>query len=315
MNILILGSGGVGGYFGGRLAQAGESVTFIARGEHLQAMLSQGLRVDSILGDFHLQPVTATADLASVHNVDVIFFCVKAWQVPAAAKSVLPVLSSQTMIVPLENGVETPSHLAEILGREHVLGGLCRIASQIVAPGHIRHSGIEPYIAFGELDKRPSARSSALLQVLLHAGIRSEIPADIFVAMWKKFLFISTISGLGALTRVPIGELRSHAGTREMLITCLQDCFALALAQGVQLPSDCVETTLAFIDSLPAETIPSMQRDIMEGKPSELESQVGTIVRMGQTYHLPTPIHTLIYHSLLPQETLTRRQLDISFYS
>jgi 2-dehydropantoate 2-reductase len=206
--------------------------------------------------------------------------------------------------------VETPSQLAEILGREHVLGGLCRIASHIASPGYIRHTAIDPYIAFGELDNRPSLRSQAFLQTLIHAGLGAEIPANIMLAMWQKFLFISTVSGIGALTRVPIGEFRSQSGSRQMLERALQDCCTVAGTQGIQLPEDSVANTLAYIDALPYDTIPSMQRDIMEGRPSELEAQVGTIVRMGQTFNIPTPIHSMIYHSLLPQESAARNHLD-----
>ena len=310
MHIVVFGSGGVGGYFGGRLAQAGEQITFIARGEHLQVMLSQGLKVDSIKGNFTILPVIATDDTTAVHAADVILLCVKTWQMARAAKSIIPMLESGTFVVPLENGVEAPALLAEILGREHVLGGLCRIASQLVAPGVIRHTGIEPHVAFGELDKRQSARSSALLQVFTQAGVSAEIPADIMLAMWQKFLFISTVSGIGALTRVPIGEFRSHPGIHGMLENALQDCYAVALAQGIRLPENSVANTLAYIDSLPSETIPSMQRDIMEGKPSELDAQIGTIVRMGQEYNIPTPVHTFVYHSLLPQEILNRSRME-----
>jgi 2-dehydropantoate 2-reductase len=310
VHIVVFGSGGVGGYFGGRLAQAGEPVTFISRGEHLQAIRSAGLKVDSIKGNFTLQPVMATDDPASIKDVAVILLCVKTWQVTRAAKAIIPILSSDTMIVPLENGVETPSQLAEILGREHVLGGMCRIASHIASPGYIRHTGIDPYIAFGELDNRPSSRAQALLQTFIHAGISAEIPADIMLAMWQKFLFISTVSGIGALTRVPIGAFRSQSKSRQMLESALQDCCSVAIAQGIQMPEDSVANTLAYIDALPYDTIPSMQRDIMEGRPSELEAQVGTIVRMGQTYNISTPVHSMIYHSLLPQESVARGQLD-----
>ncbi len=310
MHIMVFGSGGVGGYFGGRLAQAGELVTFISRGEHLQAMQTSGLKVDSIKGDFILQSVVATDDPAKINDVDVILLCVKTWQVTRAAKAIIPIIGSNTFIVPLENGVDAPSQLAEILGREHVLGGLCRIASHIASPGYIRHTGIDPYIAFGELDNRPSLRSQALLKVLTQAGIGAEIPADIMLAMWQKFLFISTVSGIGAVTRVPIGAFRSHPGTRQMLESALQDCCSLARRQGILLPEDSVANTLAYIDSLPYDTIPSMQRDVMEGRPSELEAQVGTIVRMGQEYNIPTPVHTMIYHSLLPQEFIALNQLD-----
>ncbi len=306
MHIVVFGAGGVGGYFGGRLAQAGESVTFIARGEHLRAMRENGLQVKSIKGDFSIKPVTATDDTSQVNHVDAILVCVKTWQIANAAKAIMPMLESSTMVVPMENGVESPAQLAEILGREHVLGGLCQIASRIAAPGVIQHAGLEPYIAFGELDNRPSERTKVLLQVFQQAGIKTDIPPDIDVALWNKFLFISAVSGIGAVTRVPFGDFRAQAGTRQLLLEALKECYSVAIAQCVRLPVDSVDNTLAFIDSLPPGTMASMQRDIMAGRPSELEAQNGAIVRIGQILNVPTPVHSLIYYSLLPQEKLAR---------
>lgn len=306
MHIVVFGTGGVGGYFGGRLAQAGEYVTFIARGDHLQAMLANGLTVESINGDFTVKPAVATDDISKVKDVDIVLICVKTWHINQAAQSIKPVLGQNTIVIPLENGVEAPSLLSEALGEEHVMGGLCRIASRITSPGHIHHSGIEPYIAFGELDNRPSSRSQDLLKRFLKAGVKAEIPDDIRVALWKKFLFISAVSGIGAVTRVPMGLFRAQPGSRQMLENVLNECYSLAVAQGVGLPADSVADTLAYIDSLPLNTMASMQRDIMAGSPSELEAQNGAIVHMGQALHIPTPVNSFIYYSLLPQELQAR---------
>jgi 2-dehydropantoate 2-reductase len=309
MQIVVFGAGGVGGYFGGRLAQSGQDVTFIARGQHLEAMLRDGLVVSSIKGDFVVKPVNATDDTTTVTDVDAVLVCVKAWDISKAAKAIIPILGTDTFVVPLENGVEAPSQLAEILGREHVLGGLCRIASHIASPGHIQHTGLEPYVAIGELDKRLSARAQNLLQAFEHAGVWAEIPLDISIALWMKYLFISSVSAIGAVTRVSFGEFRSQPETRAMLEKALQDCYSVALAQGIPMPPDCVATTLAYIDTLPHETLASMQRDVMDGRPSELDAQIGAIVRMGEMYNVPTPLHTFIYHSLLPQERLARAKM------
>ncbi len=306
MHIVVFGAGGVGGYFGGRLGHAGERVTFIARGEHLRAMLRNGLKVESIEGNFTIQPVNATDDASTVKDVDAILMCVKTWQIPDAAKSILPILDPGTLVIPLENGVEAPAQLVEILGMDHVLGGLCRLASRIASPGVIQHTAIEPYVAFGELDNRPSDRSHTLLQVFLHAGVSAEIPSNINVAMWKKFLFISAVSGIGAVTRAPFGVFRSIDGTRQMLFEALNECYAVAYAQGIRLPAQSPVETLAYIDSLPTSTMASMQRDVIDGHPSELEAQNGAIVRMGQMLNIPTPVHDFIYYSLLPQEKLVR---------
>jgi len=309
MHIVVFGAGGVGGYFGGRLAQSGQDVTFIARGQHLEAMLRDGLVVSSIKGDFVVRPVSATDDTTRVTDVDAVLVCVKAWDISKAAKAIIPMLGPDTFVVPLENGVEAPSQLAEILGREHVLGGLCRIASHIASPGHIQHTGLEPYVAFGELDKRLSARTQDLMQAFEGASVWAEIPLDISIALWMKYLFISSVSAIGAVTRVSFGEFRSQPETRAMLEKALQDCYSVALAQGILMPPDCVATTLAYIDTLPHETLASMQRDVMDGRPSELDAQIGALVRMGEMYNVPTPLHTIIYHSLLPQERLARAKL------
>jgi 2-dehydropantoate 2-reductase len=306
MHIVVFGAGGVGGYFGGRLTQAGERVTFIARGKHLEAMRAEGLFVESIKGNFSIRPVDATDDTTQVNDVDAVLVCVKTWQLPDCARAIVAMLSQKTVVVPLENGVEAPTQLAEVLGEAAVMGGLCRISSHIASPGHIHHTGIEPVIEFGELDNRPSPRANALLECLQRAGISATIPADINVALWKKFLFISATSGLGAVTRVPIGRYRSQPGARRRLQDALNECFMVALARGIDMPADSVTSTLAFIDSLPEATVPSMQRDIMEGCPSELDSQNGAIVRMGREIGIPTPTHEFIYDCLLPQEMLVR---------
>jgi 2-dehydropantoate 2-reductase len=306
MHVVVFGAGGVGGYFGGRLAQAGENITFIARGQHLQAMLTEGLKVKSINGDFVVQKVMATDDPSTVKDVDAVLICVKTWQLSQAADAILTMSGPETFVVPLQNGVQAPAQLSESLGIERVLGGLCRIASQIISPGHIQHNGIEPYIAFGELNNQKSSRSQNLLKCFERAGVHAEIPSDIAVSMWKKFLFISAVSGIGALTRAPIGLIRSLQGSRQMLIDALQECYLVALAQGIHLQPESVAETLAYIDSMPARTIPSMQRDIMNGRPSELEAQNGVIVNLGHIHSIPTPVNAFIYHSLLPQESLAR---------
>jgi len=309
MRIAVFGTGGVGGYFGGRLARAGEDVHFIARGEHLRAIQTGGLRVDSILGDFIVEPAQASDDPSQVGVVDVVILGVKAWDVPNAAQAMRPMVGNQTFVVPLENGVDAPEQLASVLGKEHVMGGLCQISAFIAGPGHIRHVGIEPFVAFGELDGRPSQRAEGLLQVLEAAGVKAAIPPDIQVSMWEKFLFIATVSGLGAVTRAPADIYRSLPETRQMLIAAFEEIVALARARGVMLPEDTVEKCLAFVDNLPDGLLASMQRDILEGKPSELASQNGAVVRMGAELGVPTPVHSFIYNCLLPQELRARGQL------
>lgn len=310
MRIAVVGVGGVGGYFGGRLAQAGENVVFIARGEHLRALQTQGLRVESIRGDFAVQPAQATDDPASVGVVDVVLVGVKAWQVPEVARQMQPMVGPETIVVPLENGVEAPDQLAAVLGKQHVLGGLCRIVSFIAGPGQIRHAGMEPYVALGELDNHPSERAERLRQALEQAGVRAEIPSNIQVALWEKFLFIVAISGVGAVTRAPAGVIRSLPQTRHMLEQAIREALAVGQARGVPLAEETAAGIMALIDGAAAESTASMQRDIMNGRPSELEYQTGTLVRLGQEVGVATPVHSFIYQSLLPQERRARGEVQ-----
>jgi 2-dehydropantoate 2-reductase len=312
VRIAIFGTGAVGGYFGGRLAQAGEAVVFIARGEQLRALQDRGLRVDSPKGDFTVRPVWATDDPAQVGPVDAVIVGVKAWQVTEAARAMHPLVGPETFVVPLQNGVEAPSQLAAVLGDGHVLGGLCRIISQVVESGHVRHAGLEPYVALGELDNRPSERAARLREALARAGVAAEVPPDIGVAMWGKFLFIASFSGVGAVTRAPAGVLRSLPGTRRMLESAMHEVLAVARARGIDLPEESIPQTMRLIDGLPPGGTASMQRDIVAGRPSELESQNGAVVRLGREVAVPTPLHAFIYHSLLPLELRARGQLQFA---
>lgn len=310
MRIAVFGSGAVGGYFGGRLAQAGESVVFIARGRQLQAMRAGGLRVESSEGDFVVAPVDVTGDPAEVGSADAILVAVKAWQVPDAARAMRPMVGANTFVVPLQNGVDAPRELSEVLGKQHVLGGFCRILSSVAEPGLIRHVGVEPYVAFGEPDGRPSERGELLRESFRRAiGLRVEIAPDIRVAMWRKFLLIAALSGVGALTRAPIGVVRGRPETRQMLRQAIEEIDAVAAAHRIGLPSGSVEATLRFIDGMPAEGLTSMQRDIIEGRPSELASQSGAVVRLGREGDVAVPLHTVIYHALLPLELKARGEL------
>jgi len=311
MRIAIFGSGGVGGYFGGRLAQAGEDVIFIARGEHLQAMQQNGLRVDSILGDFVISQSRATDNPAEVGGVDVVLVAVKAWQVPEAAEAMKPMVRPETIILPLENGVDAPDQLAAVLGAEHVLGGLCRISVFIAAPGHIKHVAIQPHIAFGELNGRPSERVELLRQAFARAqGMTVAVPVDIRAALWEKFLFIAAISGVGAVTRQPAGSLRSVPETRTLLLRAMEEIEMVAKARGISLSPDIIQKTMGFIDNMPPATLASMQRDIMDGHPSELEAQNGAVVRLGREAGVSTPMHEFIYASLLPGELKARGEIS-----
>ena len=309
LRIGVYGVGSVGGYFGGRLAQAREEVIFIARGAHLEAIQQNGLRVESVKGDFHISPAQAEADPAAVGHVDIVLVGVKAWQVPEAALAIRPLVGAGTVVIPLQNGVEAMDQLAAVLGAEHVAGGLCRISSLIAAPGLIRHVGVEPHIAFGWPDGHPDPRLEQLRDAYARVGVSAEIPSDIQIEVWAKFVFIASISGVGAVTRSPAGVMRSLPETRRLLEAAIQEVATVGRAHAVKLPESVEQRTLQTIDSIPPATLASMQRDIMDGHPSELENQNGAVVRLGQACGVPTPTHAYLYASLLPQEKHARGEL------
>jgi 2-dehydropantoate 2-reductase len=310
LRIAVFGTGGVGGYFGGRLAQAGEDVTFIARGEHLRAILAKGLKVDSTSGNFTIYPAKATADVNEAGPVDLVIVGVKAWQVPEAARALKPLVKANTTVVPMENGVDAVPQLVSELGADTVVGGLCRIVSYVVEPGHIRHAGFTPSIVIGELDNRRTERIIRIEQTLKHAGLEVTIAEDIQVALWMKFLFIASFSGVGAMANAPAGVLRSDSKRRGQIINAMTEIYTLAHARGIKLPANAVETVMASIDGLPNEATSSMQRDIAAGKPSELDSQNGAVVRMAHEAGVDVPTHELIYRTLKPLEEKARETFN-----
>lgn len=306
MRIAVFGTGGVGGYFGGRLAEAGEDVIFIARGDHLRAIKEKGLKVDSRNGDFVIYPAAATDTVSDVGVVDLVLVGVKAWQVPEAARAMKPLVGANTTVLPLQNGVDAASQLVDTLGPESVIGGLCRIVSFVVEPGHIRHAGAMPSVIIGELDNRQSQRIATIEELFKRAGVEITIAKDIQVALWTKFLFIASFSGMGAIANAPAGILRTDPQWRTQMLQAMQEIYALAHARGINLPPDSVDKVMAFVDALQDDATSSMQRDIAAGKPSELDAQNGAVVRMAHEAGIEVPTHALIYHTLRPLEDKAR---------
>jgi 2-dehydropantoate 2-reductase len=306
MKIAVIGAGAVGGYFGGRLAFGGSDVVFLVRGKTLEALRSGPLRVQSIGGNFEVD-VRATDDPAEVEDVEAVMVAVKTWQVPEAAGAIQRMPGGESVVVPLQNGMDAQAQLAAILGPGRVAGGLCRIVAQANGPGQVNHYWAEPSLAFGELE--PLANADALVQLrraFVAARVRCEIPRNIAMAMWEKFLFIAPWGSLGAVTQLPIGPLRTAPESRARLVQALHEVDAIARAEGSDLGADSVNKTLATLDALPADTTSSMQRDIMAGQPSELEAQTGAVVRFGRKLGMPTPVHDAIYAELLPLEERAR---------
>ena len=309
MKFAIFGTGGVGGYFGGRLAEAGHDVTFVARGAHLEAIRTNGLTVESVAGAFRVLPAKATDDPVSVGAVDAAVVAVKAWQVPEAATAIRTFLPADAVAIPLENGVEAPDQLAAELGSGRVLPGLCKIWSAVGSPGVVRHLGVEPSLAFGEMGGGTSPRVERLRDAFRRCrGVTVETPADVRVALWQKFVFINAFSGVGSVTRATAGEIRGARETHAMLRDCMRETQEVGIARGIPLAPDTFERTLKFFDEqLPSDATCSMQRDVQEGRPSELENQTGAVVRLGREAGVPTPVNDALYAALLPQERRARR--------
>ena len=310
MRIAIIGAGGAGGYFGARWAEAGLDVTLLARGAHLQAILSKGLSLESPLGDAHVN-VPAVSRASEVGEVDVVVVATKSWQLRSLADVVQPLIGSNTIVFGLQNGVEAADILTTFVPPSCVLGATCRIISLIEEPGVIRHVGIEPTLTIGELPGSASAPIKFVTEVLDNAkGLTVEIADDIVVELWRKFLFFAPMSGLGSITQAPIGVFRSVRQSRSLLIRAVEEVFNLARAKGVRLPPESVEQTLQFIDGLPADGTSSLQRDFQDGVRTELEALSGAVVRQATDAGVATPVHTFFYSSLLPLELKARGSIE-----
>jgi 2-dehydropantoate 2-reductase len=310
MRIAIFGVGGAGGYFGARLVAAGEDVVFIARGAHLAAIRQSGLCVTTPSGELLARPAMATDDPAEVGKVDAVILGVKAHQVPTVAQETRPLLGDDSFVVPLQNGVEAADMLCAELGVQHVVGGLCGTVSFVVAPGHIRSLGEINFIRFGELSNLPSRRTEALRDTFERAGVKAEIPASIQKAVWEKFLFVVSVGGVSALEQKPIGKVRERRESRRMLELSMQEIATLAEASGVPMDEGVVARTMSFVDTLPADGTASLQRDLADGRPSELEAWNGAVVRLAESAGQFVPVNAFIYDSLLPREQQSRSAIS-----
>jgi 2-dehydropantoate 2-reductase len=253
-----------------------------------------------VAGDAVVRPAECADDPAAVAPVDVVLLGVKAWQVGDVAGTLRPLLGRDGCVLPLQNGVEAPARIDHALGSGHSLGGLCRILSEVAAPGAIRHSGIEPYVAFGELTGGDSARTRRLLAAFAAApGLRAELVPDIRLAMWRKFLLITAWGAVGASTGATVGEILADAGRRRRLLEAMEEIRAVGRAQGVSLTDDDIRDAMQVLEGAPPQGTTSMQRDLVAGRPSELDAQIGAVVRLGQELGVPVPYHAGVLRSLL----------------
>jgi 2-dehydropantoate 2-reductase len=300
MRIAVVGAGGVGGGFGAALARAGADVTFIARGAHLAAMKSKGLRVEGGRGETHLVPTQATDDPRTVGPVDYVLFCVKLWDVEGAGEQIRPLVGPNTAVIPLQNGIDAPERLLPILGKGAVMGGVAQISASIVEPGVVRQVGTFMRMLFGELDGSTSKRGEALLAMCRKAGFDATLSDQIVSELWMKFILLATNASLIALVRQPMGKVRDDPDMKPHFVAAYNEVIAVGKARGVKLPADALDRMLAFNAGAPPSMKPSMALDLERGNRIELPWLGGKVVELGRQLGVPTPTHSFMYAALKP---------------
>lgn len=301
MKFAIMGAGGVGGYYGARLAQAGNDVTFIARGEHLAAMQASGLKIHDRDGDFTINPVSATDDVTAIGPVDVVLMCVKLYDTEAATRQIEPLLTPTSVVVTLQNGVEAPEIVAGVTGAGRTLGGATYISATIEAPGTIRRNNDLTRIEFGEPDGPASDRAIALAETFIAAGLDAATVDDMAALLWSKFVLLAANSGMTALTRQTTGDIRSDPVIREAYLAALGEVTAVGRARGVALAEDIEQRCIDWLDST-APIKASLLVDLERNRRLEVPWLSGAVHRLGKEVGVPTPTHTAIFAALRPFE-------------
>ncbi len=299
MRIVVMGSGGTGGYFGAKLARAGEDVTFVARGAHLDAIRTHGLRVKSAAEGEWVVRAPVVERLDGLPPAEIVLFCVKSFDTESAAHAIRPVVAQGTGVLPVQNGVDNVEKLDRILGPGHAMGGVAQVLATIEAPGVISHRFLGR-IVFGEMDGRPSERGQAFLGACERAGIQAEISSTMLRALWEKYALIAAQAGMTALTRSPAGVVRSVPETRQMYRAILDEMVALGNAAGAGLDAALAERTMAMLDGMGAAFTSSLHHDLAQGKRLELEALHGHAVRLGERHGIPTPMLFAVYAALKP---------------
>lgn len=301
MRFAVMGAGGVGGYYGARLAQAGNEVTFIARGAHLAAMQASGLTIHDREGDFAINPVCATDDVTTIGPVDVVLMCVKLYDTEAATRQIAPLLTPTSVVVTLQNGVEAPEIVAGIIGAGRTLGGATYISATIEVPGVIRRNNDLTRIEFGEPDGPASDRTKALAETFIAAGLDAATVDDMAALLWSKFVLLAANSGMTALTRQTTGEIRDDPVIREAYLAALGEVTAVGRAHGVALAEDIEQRCIAWLDST-APIKASLLVDLERNRRLEVPWLSGAVHRLGKKVGIPTPTHTAIFAALRPFE-------------
>jgi 2-dehydropantoate 2-reductase len=294
-----MGAGSVGGYFGGLLARGGNPVTLIARGPHLRAIQEQGLRIVTDQGELVARCI-ATDDPAQVGIVDLILLTVKTYHNSQAVPALLPMVGRDTVVLCLQNGIDSYQSAARIVGAEHVLAGAAYIEAGLLEPGVVTQRGPVVRIEFGEPGGGDSPRGQRILRTLAHSGVPARLDLDIQRTLWAKFLFIATMAGVTTLSRQSMAQLMPRPEWRRVIVGCMREIEAVGRAAGVRLEPDVVDLTIRYIEGSLEQLQASMHSDILAGRPLELEALNGAVIRAGRNANVPTPINDVIYAMLMP---------------
>ncbi|HWL20266.1 MAG TPA: 2-dehydropantoate 2-reductase [Bradyrhizobium sp.] len=300
MRIAVVGAGGVGGGFGAALAKAGADVTFIARGAHLAAMTSLGLKVQGPRGETHLVPTQATDDPASIGKVDIVLFCVKLWDIESAGAHIKPLIGPDTAVITLQNGIDAHERLIPILGHGAVMGGVAQISASIVSPGVIQQVGTFMRMIFGELAGRRSKRAEDFLALCVSAGFDATLSEQILTELWMKFILLASNAGIMSLARQPIGQLRDDPDLRPIFLAAYREVIDVGRAKGVTLPDDALDKIIDFSGHAPPAMKASMALDLDRGNRLELPWLSGKVAELGRQLGVATPTHSMIYAMLKP---------------
>jgi 2-dehydropantoate 2-reductase len=300
MRVAVIGTGGIGGPYGASLAKAGADVIFVARGAHLAAIRENGLRIEGDRGETNIRPAQATDNIAGIGTVDIVLCCVKLWDLEVVAEQIRAILGPHTAVIPLQNGIDAAERLTAILGGESVMGGVAFVTGAIVAPGLIRQTGSYQRMTFGEFDGRISERGRRLRDLCQAAGFEGVPSLDIMVPVWEKFILLVPLSGLNAVTRLPLGKWRDDSDLLALYEAALRETVSVGLAEGVRLPSDSVDRTLAQMRSMPPHHTTSMGNDLIRGNRLELPWFAGKVVDLGRRHGINTPVNGFIYAALKP---------------
>ena len=299
MKIAVMGAGGVGGYFGGRLAQAGHDVSFVARGRHLEALKAKGLSLKSPSGDATIK-VKASANPAELGDAEVVLFAVKLWDTESAAEAIRPLVAKGGVVIPFQNGVESIERIGAVLWRERVMGGAAYIAARIGEPGEIVQTGKMARLRFGPVEASQRAAAQAFHAACVKAGIEAELTDDIVRVLWEKFVLLVAISGTTTVSRSRIGVVRADPDLKWLLETAMRETWQVGRQRGIALADDLVEATLKMVDGLPAEMTSSMHGDLDAGGRLEAPWLAGAVARMAREAGLEAPANRAIYAALKP---------------